>query len=274
MTMLRLLPKLMLLTSGWILIWFRYSGSLADASAAITAMVALPLAIWLGIPWRFQKQARSTSLVWPILAVALFIVGWLSHHPLLLASSWTLFTGLTLSQHLLAQDWQQRIGLLPLGLLSLPWLGEDVSWLSAAFRSSGAWVTEHCFALLGFEVVRAGTRLMVEGQEISVEPACAGMHSLHATLVAGAAFGWLRLRADTRHLALWLLALPAIAWLTNTLRIITISVLGLQTSPEMVAGTTHEMIGWSLVLLVFGLCSTMLEWLPHQFPRSSISSRT
>ena len=40
MTMLQPL-KLMLLTSGWILIWLRYSGSLADASAALTAMAAL-----------------------------------------------------------------------------------------------------------------------------------------------------------------------------------------------------------------------------------------
>jgi len=274
MTMPPLLLKLMLLALGWGLVWFRYSSSLADASAALTAMAALPLAIWLGMPWRFQKQGRSTSFAGFILAAAWLITGWIFHQSLLLVGGWTLLSGLTLSQHLQRKDWRQRIGLLPLGLLSLPWLGDDITWLSAAFRSSGAWVAERCFVMLGFDVVRAGTLLMVEGQEISVEPACAGMHSLHATLVAGAALGWLRLRADTRRLTLWLLALPAIAWLTNTLRIITISVLGLHTSPEMVAGTMHEMIGWSLVLLVFGLSSKALEWLPQNHQHTAPSSST
>ena len=274
MTMPLLPLKILFLASGWILIWLRYSSSMADAGAALTAMVALPLAVWLGMPWRFQKRPRSLSLIWLSLASASLIVGWVFRQSLPLSCGWTLLVGLTLSQHLQPKDWRWRIGLLPLGLLSLPWLGEDITWLSTAFRSSGAWLAERCFFLLGFDVVRAGTRLMVEGQEISVEPACAGMHSLHATLVAGAAFGWLRLREHTRHLAIWLLALPAIAWATNTLRIITISVLGLHTSPERVAGTTHELIGWSLVLLVFGLSSSVLERLPERprriLPSSSI----
>jgi exosortase len=264
MTMLPLLLKLVLLASGWILIWLKYSGSLADASAALVAMAALPLAIWLGMPWQLHKQSRTVSRLWSALAGVALIAGWFLHQALLLSCGWMVFTGILLAQHLTAAAWRQRIGLLPLGLLSLPWLGEDASWLSNLFRSSGAWVAERCFGLLGFDVVRAGTRLMVEGQEISVEPACAGMNSLHATLVAGAVFGWLRMREDRRKLTLWLVALPAIAWLTNTLRIIIISVLGLHTSPEMVAGTAHEMIGWMLVLIVFGLSSTALEWLPQK----------
>lgn len=259
-----LLLKLAFLVGGWIGIWLQSSDSLADASAAFVAMAGLPLAVWLGMPWRLQHERRGTSWGWIVLAMAALIAGCFSHQPLLLSCGWMICAGITLSQHLRPADWRQRIGLLPLGLLSLPWMGEDVSWLSATFRSSGAWVAERCFAMLGFDVARAGTRLMVEGQEISVEPACAGMHSLHATLVAGAAFGWLRLRTDMRQLTLWLIALPVIAWATNTLRIITISMLGLHTSPEMVAGTLHEMIGWVLVLIVFGLSSTALEWLPQK----------
>ncbi|WP_395747691.1 exosortase/archaeosortase family protein [Prosthecobacter sp.] len=266
--MFPLLLKLLLLASGWFLIWLDNAGALADASAALVAMAAPPLALWLGMPWRLQRQSRHLSRRWIALAAVVLVPGLFYRQPLALSCGWTICTGIVLAQHLTPAAWRQRAGLLPLGLLSLPWLGEDLSWLSMPFRSSGAWVAERCFDVLGFDVVRAGTRLIVEGQEISVEPACAGMNGLHAMLVAGAVLGWLRLRENMRRLVFWLAVLPAIAWLTNTLRIITISMLGLHTSPEMVAGTAHEMIGWTIVLIVFGLSSTALDWLPEK-PRNS-----
>lgn len=249
--------KLVFLLLLGAVVWNMQADGLRDSSAWLAAAIAPLLAIWLGWPWRFQTAQRSFSWRLGVAAAITFTLGSLLDVPALLSCGWTALAAAFFQQHLTKADWNQRRGLLVLLFLSFPWIAVQDMQLGWWFRLTGAWTAEQCFRTLGFDVLREGVQVIVAGQSIDVEPACAGLHSLHAMLVAGSALGWLHL-GSTRALALWTMALPCIAWLTNTLRICLISAYGLHTSPEAARGTIHEMGGWLVIMLMFMLCSSIL----------------
>lgn len=143
-----------------------------------------------------------------------------------------------------------------LALLSLPWLATDGAQLALAFRHSAAWATGAAFDLLGFAVVREGTTVTIEGQPLGVVAACAGLDTLHTTLVAGA---WLAGSLRTRR-RFWLAVglLPALAWVANTLRVIMLGVVALAWGPEVAAGWFHTWGGLAVILTMFALAGTLV----------------
>ena len=138
-----------------------------------------------------------------------------------------------------------------LALLSLPWLATDGTGLALAFRHSAAWATEAFFHLSGFAVSREGTILTIEGQPLAVAAACAGLDTLHATLVAGA---WLAAALRRRKL-FWsaVAALPLLAWVANTSRVIALGGVAITWGPDAAIGWFHTWGGLAVIVMMFAL---------------------
>lgn len=254
------MQKLAVLGLLYVCIWSHDIIIFPDSLALLGTLIALPVVIWLGWPWRFGKALKPFSKPLLTLSVALLFSGFLLDISVFLAAGWTGLAAIFARVHLTDMDWKQRRGLLVLFFLAFPWLTVQDMQLGWWFRITGAWATEQCFQLLGLDVIRHGVMVIIEGQTIAVEPACAGIHSLQAVLVAGAALGWLHLRSSA-YFVFWLGCLPLVAWMSNTLRIILISLYGLHTTAEATTGAIHELGGWLIILLVFKLCGDLLGWI-------------
>jgi exosortase/archaeosortase family protein len=143
----------------------------------------------------------------------------------------------------------RRLLLLP--LLAFPWLTLDLAPLGWWFRLSGAWAADQLFGALGFVVTRQGTNLLVHGLPIEVAPACSGMNSLQAILIAGIILAWLELRGS-RWFWLGVATLPVLAWFANAARICAVVGVALSWGAGFARGWFHEVGGWLVVMMVFG----------------------
>ena len=241
--------------AGWLPFW-RSNHSRADALAALAATTLLVAAVrrhWTGDPVRLPTKVLVVGLV---LAAA----GVVAEFTLLVALALVVLAG-----HGCSTDARRRDELRLLALLSLPWLATDGAPLALAFRHSAAIATGAVFHALGFAVARDGTTLTIEGQPLGVVAACAGLDTLHATLVAGA---WLAgvLRGRKRF---WLAVslLPALAWLANTVRVITLGGVALEWGPETAAGWFHNWGGLTVIVVMFTLAGMWVHVL-HRAERS------
>ncbi len=243
-----------------------HSGSPGDA----ILLIALPLAALLGWPWRFTKQTPALPIIThhsSLIALIPFLLGTAFNSLLLQSLGLTLALGYLLRSQLPASDWQQRRGLLILVALAFPWVSLDIESLGWWFRLSGTSIAAHFFSALGLAVQQQGTQLSIIGLPVTIEPACAGLHSLQAILLVGSALAWTRFGSTPRYIAA-LAALPLIAWLGNTARIIFICAAALQTSTASVQGLLHEILGWGVLMATFALgwwaLSTALDHLPDR----------
>jgi exosortase/archaeosortase family protein len=235
-------------------IWLRDLSWLAQASDTLPILAALPLFVWLGSPWRLREPlpaARGGSLV---AAGVLLAAGALGDLTLLMALGWTLLLWIWLS----AQIDPARLGAvrrLMLPPLAFPWIANEGQPLAWWFRLSAAATAQSVFSAAGLHVTRTGTNLLVQGTPIAVAPACAGLGTLQAMLMAGCALAFIYFGRDggPRY---WL-SLPALlvmSWLANTVRVIAITVVAVSFGPNFAAGTFHALGGLVVVLAMFGVC--------------------
>ncbi|MEI6175602.1 MAG: archaeosortase/exosortase family protein [Verrucomicrobiota bacterium] len=247
------------------LVWTR-DMSWIDKSADMLPLAAgFQLAAWLGGPWQMSEDSQSDhpSLAWPILAGLVFAVAWILPSLTLLALSWTA----------LAAYWMRRwcqpqtniIGLLLILALSFPWMVIEWPQIGWWFRLSAAASVEGFFNLLQMPVERHGTELLVLGESIHIEPACAGWNMLQLTLLAGAAIGVHDISKRPRFL-IFLLLLPALAWLANFLRILLLSALSLTFGLATAEGVWHGMTGLLVIAVVLGMAKLLCRALDPDGP--------
>ena len=240
-----------MLLVGALLIWLGDLAWVSGASETLPVLVALPLFVWLGAPWRFRSgpfQLPGRSLA---AAGVLLGLGCVLNFTFLLAAAWTLALWSWLRLRVISghAGWGRLI-LLP--LMAFPWLRLDFSPVGWWFRLSAAWVAEHLFGALGFSVLREGTTLLVHGLPVEVAAACSGMNSLQALLIAGIVLAWIELRGS-RWFWPALATLPALAWTANVLRICSTVVLALSWGSGVADSWLHGAGGWGVLMLVF-LC--------------------
>ena len=120
-------------------------------------------------------------------------------------------------------------------------------------------MTAAIFKMLAFEVAHEGTQLVIDGQPISVEAACAGLNTLQSMLIAGVALAFVLLRSRQGYWWNVALLLP-LAWLANTLRIIVLSAAALTFSSGFVSGSFHDLSGWLVIVLMFLACWGIFAW--------------
>jgi exosortase/archaeosortase family protein len=235
------------------LVWARDTRWLAFPADSLPLALGLPLAWMLGRPWlSIQKPTpMSPALKGGLgLGLLLFGIGWLLPNLTLLAFAWSLLALVWAERNLQAQAGRSR--LIWLLMLSFPWLILEWQSIGWAFRLSSAAVCEVIFKLLQMPVTREGVNLNVMGIPIEIEAACAGWNLLQLSLLTGVAFGSSEIRSP-RRFALLLVALPAISWLANFLRILLISAVALSLDAEVAGGTIHGLTGLAVLAAVLGM---------------------
>ncbi|MSU57146.1 MAG: exosortase/archaeosortase family protein [Pedosphaera sp.] len=239
-----------------VFIWVRDLTWVSAAGDALPILAALPIFVWLGKPWRFQKDSPPRSIAAIALAAAGFVVGVVTELTIVLALSWTWLLWTWLRSRLSSDSLPAVRKLLVLPLLAFPWITLDGQWIGWCFRLSAAWAVAHLFALMGFGVVQNGTNLLVQGLPISVEAACSGLNTLQSMLIAGSMLAFIFL-GQQRNFWWNLPGLIALAWIANTVRIITLVVASLTISPEFSQGMFHTWGAWLVLVLMFLLCSAL-----------------
>ena len=257
------------LLAGAGLIWWRDTGWSKDAADTLPLAAGIPLAAWLGAPWRAPADARESQLpmVWPILAGLAFAVAWILSSLTLLALAWTALGG-----YWMLRWYRPRadlIGLLLILALSFPWMVMEWPQIGWWFRLSAAMATEGFFYLLQMPVSRNGTELLVLGETIRIEQACAGWNLLQLTLLAGVTIG-LHDISQRRHFLLFLTLMPVLAWLANFLRIVILSALSLSCGVATAEGVWHGLTGLLVIAVVIILAKMLCRIIE---PRRQILSR-
>ena len=229
----------------WIVGWIPFLRGNASLNDGLAALAAAGLALFSARhAWRDVSAPPATPQVAG--AVILAGLGLVTDFTLLIAIALVLLACPAGAAKARAND-ELRL----LALLSLPWLATDGTSLALAFRHSAAWTTEAFFQVFGFAVSREGTTLTIEGQPLAVAAACAGLDTLHATLVAGA---WLAAALRRRKL-FWsaVAALPLLAWVANTSRVIALGGVAITWGPNAAIGWFHTWGGLAVVVVMFAL---------------------
>lgn len=241
---------------GACLVWTRDTSWLANSLDTLPLAAGFLLAAWLGAPWRSPENAEGLHprVTWPILAGLLFMMGWILPSLTLMSLSWTALAACWMRRWCRPQtDW---IGLLLILTLSFPWMVMEWPQIGWWFRLSAAVAVEAFFHLLQMPVQRHGTELIVLGESILIEPACAGWNLLQLTLLAGAAIGVQDISKRSRFV-IFLLFLPVLAWIANFVRIILISALSLTFGLATAEGVWHGVTGLMVIAVVIGLAKLL-----------------
>lgn len=235
-------------------IWLRDGNSLHAASDTLPILAALPLGYWIGGPWRFLEAPEKISLSHLAAGCVFVAAGVLGDLTFLLALGWTALLWTWLRSHLAVEKRAVAFRLLALPLLAFPWILRDCQPLAWWFRLSASAVAQGAFSAVGFAVTRDGTNLVVQGTRIAVAPACAGLETLQAMLIAGCApaFFCFGAKGGAKY---WgsLLALFAMSWLANTARVMSIAIAAISFGPKFAMGAFHDLGGWMVLLAMFSM---------------------
>ena len=231
------------------LIWLRDTAWLTASEETVPILAALPLFLWLGAPWRFKADPFRIQGAAVCIAAVVLTLGLAFDLTFGLAAAWILVLWSWTSTRLEPGRFDlRRLMILP--LMSFPWLTLDLVPLGWWFRLSAAWVVEHLFGMIGYTVARHGTMLLVQGVPVDVAPACSGMNSLQAMLLAGVVLAWIELRSS-RWYWVSILVLPLLAWAANVARVAVLTGAGLGMGVAFASGSFHETGGWLAVILIF-----------------------
>lgn len=235
-----------------VFIWLRDLAWITSSDDTLPILVALPIFVWLGMPWNWRQDEPDFSLKLFVVGVVLFVVGIGLNLTVLLTAGWAVLLTVWLSARLEPSSLNSYYKLLIFPVMSFPWIALDFTSVGWWFRLSGAWITEYIFSWTGFMVIREGTLLNINGISISIEVACAGLNTLQSMLISGCTVAFLFLHRTARY---WLaiLVLVVLAWVANTMRIVVICLLALLISPEFVMGPFHQWGGWGVLMLMFVL---------------------
>jgi exosortase/archaeosortase family protein len=237
-------------------IWCRDLSWISAADDSLPILVAIPLFIWLGMPWEFRTDPLPISNIW-ILGMIFFITGIGLNFTFFLALGWTIILWAWLSSRIEPKFHNSLKKLMILPLMAFPWVTLDAERVGWWFRLSGAWATAQVFSHTGFQVVQEGTSMTINKLPISVEVACSGLNTLQSILIAGSVANYIILGDSIRY---WMNIpmLIAISWLANTLRIIFLSIVALAISPQFAMSSFHIWGGWVILIVMFALCWLIL----------------
>ncbi|MFA5205085.1 MAG: archaeosortase/exosortase family protein [Lentisphaeria bacterium] len=241
-------------------IWLRDLVWLNDPANTLPVLVGLPLMAWLGAPWELR---RAPALVlaprWALAGLGLFVIGTLTSLCVVLTAAWCCLLWSWLAPRLDAKRRPAAAKLMVLPFLSFPWIVLEGETVGFWFRLTGTQVTGWLYQGLGLNVTAIGTQLRIDGLPVDVGAACAGLNTLQAMLMAGAALAFLWL-GNTRRYWWNLLLLLLLAWLANTLRVAFVCALGLSFGVELASGLIHTYGGWLVLMIMFLVCVAAFRW--------------
>jgi exosortase len=125
--------------------------------------------------------------------------------------------------------------------------------LRQALRGIATSVSADVLAGIGYEVVRAGNTLVVEGHPLEVADACSGIRSLMVIVAAAVFYAWLFRAGWIRGAILTLTAIP-VTIAVNILRIMIVAVALMSFDIDLTGGIAHD----ALSVGVFGISLAFL----------------
>lgn len=246
-------PLIAILVALALFIWLRDTSWMTSSDDTLPILVAIPLFVWLGRPWIVLDHPNPISVPKIFLTVTLFLLGIVINSTLTLTLGWTTLLWTWISSRVDQRRLPDLRKLLILPIMAFPWIALDADRIGWWFRLTGAWAAGKFFEIVGAEITQEGTMLVLNGLPISVEVACAGLNTLQSMLIAGTVVAYITLGNTPRY---WwnLPLLVIISWFANTTRIILISSAAILISPKFALGYFHQIGGWGVLVLMFGLC--------------------
>lgn len=254
-------------------IWLRDTSWSSDAGDALPILAALPLFAWLGAPWKFVNAPCKISFNDLATVCISLIAGALADLSVLLAIGWTLLLWSWLRSRLAAAQCAIVRRLLILPILAFPWIAREGQPLGWWFRLSAAVSAQALFSGIGFNVAREGTNLLVQGAPVAVAPACAGLGTLQAMLIAGCVPAFFSF-GEKGGVKYWtsLFVLLVMSWLANTLRIITIAAAAVSFGSDFAMGPFHDAGGLFVLFAMFCLCCAAFSFARKFAPQNPQSA--
>jgi exosortase/archaeosortase family protein len=240
-------------------IWYIPTGGKDLLEQAPIALGLLILYL-LGTPWEQEDSSTTPPPSWSKLFLTTFLT------LLAIASENTFFNTLLLTywfilwrKRYLTKETQQRTApLLVLFFLAFPWVNRDLEFVGWWFRYSAASLSSSLWSGFGFETHQQGTNVLIGTINLFVEPACSGLNTLQALLMAGTIAAY-SLFGATRRFWWNLLIIPLAAWLSNFLRVVLLTALALVTTPSEISETAHALVGLITILFCYLLAYAFFE---------------
>jgi len=206
----------------------------------LLSLMAGVLFFWLGSPW---KRLKPGLIRFQIVGGLVYFLGCALDSLFVMTCGWVIFF------FSVFESQSMRHGRLAcLLFFAFPWVSYDATHLGWWFRLGGAFCVAHILRVFGIVANVQGTQIMVENVHISVEPACSGLHTLHALFL----FSILVLVRCLPKSRLFWLNLPLIvfyAFCANTLRILLLSLCAYFFGPTL--GLFHSVLGFLILCAVF-----------------------
>lgn len=142
---------------------------------------------------------------------------------------------------------------LPLALLSTPWIHSDLSFLSASLRDTATWLVGHTLSLLDAGEQIGPSVLAVGNRTLSIAAECDGRNSLHAALIAGLTILYVN-RQNSFAVGKCLVVVVLAAWLANLSRITFLAVAVAEFGDQVSIEFLHAWSGHCSVLVLCAVC--------------------
>ena len=201
--------------------------------------------------WPTVQTLGSTGL----LIIAIAVDAWIG-----IAISWSLLAHASIQRHLDRAAMSAARPYWPILLFIVPWVWADGWWLGYTMRITGAAGAAEILSCFMPTVARQGTTVAVGDVGLDVAAACAGLNTIQVFLLIGT----LVTAYSQRSLRLTMLAIPAmlaLAWITNTTRIVGLGLVAATAGASWATGTTHDAIGW---VLLAGIGFVALRFIPQR----------
>ena len=239
------------------------------APDVLVVLVVLPLGWVLSRKYPVQESGHASAVNsnFALCGAALLIAGIFTLKMTLMAFGWGLLASALIFNRSRISPW--RLALLSAG--AFPWVLLDFSELGWFFRLSGADATAVIYQLAGYSVQSDGTYVKVNDLLISVEAACSGMELLQVLISGGVGLSLIQYPIR-RQFWLMVLLLPALAWISNTVRILSITFWALQFGTDAASGAFHTwgaLVVMATMLMLYLMTARLLERLLEQFPKGS-----
>lgn len=157
----------------------------------------------------------------------------------------------------------------PVGFLAfmVPVPGAVVVELTGPLRQWGAQLSTMVLRLVDYPVAIDGTIVSIGRYVLLVNEACSGLGSMFSLAAAGLLY--IHLAGDRRrlHMALLLAAILPIAFLANTLRILTLTLVTYHAGDRLAQGPAHEATGVMLFVVALAMMFALDAFLSRRFEK-------
>ncbi len=140
-------------------------------------------------------------------------------------------------------------------LIPLP--GFLVDAITGPLKQNASALAAQVLFVAGYPIARAGVVLHLGPYQLLVADACSGMHSIYSLAAVGLFYLYLMGYKNRLRLGLLVLAIVPIAFLANTLRVVTLALITFHMGDAAAQGYLHGLAGVSLylfaLLLLLGL---------------------